>query len=47
VLANWEQRMPWLLAHGVRWLNVRVNNFIARGARQYVDLLKQYRPPPP
>jgi 2-keto-3-deoxy-L-rhamnonate aldolase RhmA len=40
VLVNWEQRMPWLLANGVRWLNVRVN-FIARGARQYVDLLKK------
>jgi len=41
VLTNWEQRMPWLLANGVRWLNVRVGNFIARGARQYTDLLKQ------
>jgi hypothetical protein len=34
--------MPWLLANGVRWLNVRVNNFIARGARQYTDLLKRH-----
>ena len=42
VLVNWEQRMPWLLANGVRWLNVRVNNFIARGARQYVDLLRRH-----
>ena len=42
VLTNWEERMPWLLARGVRWLNVRVNTFIARGARQYTDLLKQH-----
>jgi len=42
VLDNWEDRMPWLLKHGVRWLNVRVNNMIARGAKQYTDLLKQH-----
>ena len=42
VLTNWEQRMPWLLSQGVRWLNVRTNNIIARGARQYTDLLKQH-----
>jgi 4-hydroxy-2-oxoheptanedioate aldolase len=45
VLANWEERMPWLLERGVRWLNVRVNTFIARGARQYTDLLKQHAHP--
>lgn len=42
VLTNWEERMPWLLKHGVRWLNVRVNSIIARGAKQYTDLLKQH-----
>ena len=42
VLVNWESRMPWLLSQGVRWLNVRVGNFIARGARQYSDLLKRH-----
>ena len=41
VLVNWEELMPWLLARGVRWLNVNVDNFIARGARQYTDLLKR------
>jgi len=41
VLVNWEERMPWLLSKGVRWLNVRTTNIIARGARQYTDLLKQ------
>lgn len=44
VLVNWEQRMPWLLSRGVRWLNVRVGNFIARGARQYAGLLRQHHP---
>jgi 4-hydroxy-2-oxoheptanedioate aldolase len=44
VLVNWEQRMPWLLSQGVRWLNVRTNNIIARGAKQYTDLLKQHSP---
>lgn len=44
VLTNWEQRMPWLIEKGVRWLNVRVNNFIARGVRQYTDLLKRNAP---
>ena len=42
VLTNWEERMPWLLSRGVRWLNVRTNNIIARGARQYTDLLKRH-----
>ena len=42
VLTNWEQRMPWLLSKGVRWLNVRTINIIARGARQYTDLLKRH-----
>ena len=42
VLVNWEQRMPWLLSHGVRWLNVRTHNIIARGAKQYTELLKQH-----
>jgi hypothetical protein len=44
VLTNWEERMPWLLSRGVRWLNVRTNNIIARGARQYTDLLKRHAP---
>jgi 4-hydroxy-2-oxoheptanedioate aldolase len=42
VLTNWEERMPWLLSRGVRWLNVRTTNIIARGARQYTDLLKRH-----
>jgi 4-hydroxy-2-oxoheptanedioate aldolase len=42
VLTNWEERMPWLISRGVRWLNVRTNNIIARGARQYTDLLKRH-----
>jgi len=43
VLVNWEQRMPWLLSQGVRWLNIRTHNIIARGARQYTDLLGKHR----
>ena len=42
VLKNWEQRMPYFLGKGVRWLNVHVNVFIERGAKQYSDLLKQH-----
>ncbi len=42
VLVNWEERMPWLLAQGVRWLNIRTGNMIVRGARQYTDLLKRH-----
>jgi 4-hydroxy-2-oxoheptanedioate aldolase len=42
VLTNWEQRMPWLLSQGVRWLNIRTHNIIARGASQYIDLLKRH-----
>ncbi|OGA55414.1 MAG: hypothetical protein A3F74_19340 [Betaproteobacteria bacterium RIFCSPLOWO2_12_FULL_62_58] len=41
VLTNWEERMPSFIAKGVRWLNVHVNTFIARGARQYTDLLNR------
>lgn len=41
VLGNWEERMPSFTARGVRWLNVHANTFIARGATQYVELLKQ------
>ena len=41
VLTNWEERMPWLIANGVRWLNVHANTFITRGARQFTDLLKR------
>ena len=41
VLTNWEERMPSFVAKGVRWLNVHVNVFIARGARQYTDLLNR------
>ena len=41
VLNNWEDRMPSFIAKGVRWLNVHVNTFIARGARQYTELLKR------
>jgi len=44
VLNNWEERMPQLIAKGVRWLNVRANAFIARGAMQYADLLKRHAP---
>jgi 4-hydroxy-2-oxoheptanedioate aldolase len=39
VLTDWETRMPQLLDKGVRWLNVHANAFIARGARQYAELL--------
>jgi 4-hydroxy-2-oxoheptanedioate aldolase len=46
VLTNWESRMPWLLAQGARWLNVRTINIIARGARQYTDLLWRHAPAP-
>ena len=42
VLTNWEQRMPWLLSQGVRWLNVRTHNIITRGAQQYTELLKRH-----
>jgi 4-hydroxy-2-oxoheptanedioate aldolase len=41
VLSNWEERMPSFIAQGVRWLNVHVNTFIARGATQYIDLLRR------
>lgn len=41
VLDNWEERMPAFIAKGVRWLNVHANSFIARGARQYAELLKR------
>ncbi len=41
VLRNWEQRIPQFLGQGVRWLNVHVNVFIERGAKQYSELLKQ------
>lgn len=44
VLTNWEERMPYFLAKGVRWFNVHVNTFIARGARQYTDLLARSMP---
>lgn len=46
VLTNWESRMPWLLAQGVRWLNVRTIHILARGARQYTDLLKRHTAKP-
>jgi 4-hydroxy-2-oxoheptanedioate aldolase len=42
VLKNWEERIPLFLGKGVRWLNVHVNVFIERGARQYSELLKQH-----
>lgn len=41
VLSDWETRMPELIAKGVRWLNVHANVFLARGAEQYAELLKQ------
>jgi len=41
VLNNWEERMPLLISKGVRWLNVRANAFITRGARQYTELLSR------
>ena len=41
VLGNWEARVPDLTARGVRWLNVHASTFIARGAKQYVELLKK------
>jgi 2-keto-3-deoxy-L-rhamnonate aldolase RhmA len=44
VLNNWEERMPVLIGKGVRWLNVRANAFLARGARQYMDLLRRSTP---
>ena len=44
VLTNWEERMPFFLAKGVRWFNVHVNTFIARGARQYNELLSRNAP---
>jgi 4-hydroxy-2-oxoheptanedioate aldolase len=45
VLNNWEERMPAFINKGVRWLNVRANTFIARGAKQYVGLLGRHSPP--
>jgi 4-hydroxy-2-oxoheptanedioate aldolase len=42
VLKNWEERIPLFLGKGVRWLNVHVNVFVERGARQYAELLKQH-----
>lgn len=42
VLKNWEERMPHFLGKGVRWLNVHVNVFIERGAKQYSELLKKH-----
>ena len=42
VLKNWEQRIPQFLGRGVRWLNVHVNVFIERGAKQYSELLQQH-----
>ena len=44
VLNTWEERIPQLIAKGVRWLNVRGNAFLARGAKQYTDLLKRHAP---
>jgi 4-hydroxy-2-oxoheptanedioate aldolase len=44
VLDNWEERMPQLISKGVRWLNVRANVFLARGARQYTELLRRHAP---
>ena len=44
VLDNWEERMPLLISKGVRWLNVRANAFVARGARQYTELLRRHAP---
>ena len=44
VLTNWEERVPCFLAKGVRWFNVHVNTFIARGARQYTELLSRNAP---
>jgi 4-hydroxy-2-oxoheptanedioate aldolase len=41
VLTNWEERIPLFLSKGVRWLNVHVNVFITRGARQYTDLVRK------
>jgi 4-hydroxy-2-oxoheptanedioate aldolase len=41
VLDNWEHRMPRYVAQGVRWLNVHANTFLARGAREYRDLLQR------
>lgn len=42
VLDNWEERIPAFMSKGVRWLNVHANVFLARGARQYIDLLKRH-----
>jgi hypothetical protein len=44
VLDNWEARMPQLISKGVRWLNVRAKVFLARGARQYTELLSRHAP---
>lgn len=44
VLDNWEERLPQLISKGVRWLNVRANTFVARGARQYTELLTRHAP---
>jgi 4-hydroxy-2-oxoheptanedioate aldolase len=42
VLENWEKRMPALHAKGVRWFNVRGRTFLARGAKQYLELLARH-----
>ena len=42
VLENWEERVPMLLSKGVRWINVRARAFLARGARDYSELLKRH-----
>ena len=41
VLTNWEERLPVFVAKGVRWINVHANTFMARGARQYLELLNR------
>jgi len=44
VLTNWEERMPAMIAKGVRWLNVHANVFLRRGANQYTELLRRHAP---
>ena len=44
VLDNWEERLPLYISKGVHWLNVRANVFLARGARQYTELLGRHAP---
>lgn len=44
VLNNWETRMPAFIDKGVRWLNIRASSFIARGVKQYTDLLERHAP---